>query len=45
MGSQKRESAPINAAKETRAALIDASFKMRQEESEYKGIAGLDVER
>ena len=33
------------AAKEARAALMDASFKMRQEEQEYKGVAGLDVER
>jgi len=33
------------AAKETRSALMDANFKMRQEESEYRGIAGLDTER
>jgi hypothetical protein len=41
-GDYNRE---IQKRNETRAALMDANFKMRQEESEYKGLAGLDVER
>jgi hypothetical protein len=44
-GDYNREIQRRNEASETRAALMDANFKMRQEESEYKGLAGLDVER
>ena len=44
-GDYNREIQKRNEASETRAALIDTNFKMRQEEQEYRGLAGLDMER